>query len=345
MHAYAGATGMSRRAAVFVAVQLLVVAVAGAAWIAWPRGPAYENPVLRNDAPDPTIMRDLDGSFYAYTTQSYHEATFLNVPVMRSTDLIHWALVGDAFRERPTWTPPGIDNGDMWAPHIARFGEMYYLYFSARYLETSQMAIGVAISDSPSGPFRDPLGEPLIVGDKGFDAIDPFVAQFGDTKYIYWGSDGVPVHVQELSDDGLSLEGERRNVLSPSSRPYESLIEGAWVIQHDAYFYLMYSGDGCCGEDAHYAVMVARSSTPTGPFERYPDNPILESNDGFFAPGHNAMVQDGAGSDWIVYHSMIRGDFTNYRYMFIDPIDWVDGWPVINGGAGPSAESESAPEV
>jgi arabinan endo-1,5-alpha-L-arabinosidase len=336
---------LSRRSSLFASLTVLVAACVGAAWIAWSRGPAYENPVLHNDAPDPAIMRADDGSFYAYTTQSYHGATFLNTPVLHSTDLVDWTLVGDAFRKRPGWTTPGIDNGDMWAPHIVRFGETYYLYFSARYLETAQMAIGVATSDSPSGPFRDPIGAPLIVGDKGFDAIDPFVAQFDDTKYIYWGSDGVPIHVQELSEDGLSLQGRRQNVLAPSSRPYEGLIEGAWVLHHDNYFYLMYSGDACCGEDAHYAVMVARSSSPTGPFVRDPDNPILESNDGFLAPGHNATVQDGAGNDWIVYHSMIRGDFTNYRYLFVDPIEWVDGWPVVNGGSGPSAESDAAPEV
>jgi arabinan endo-1,5-alpha-L-arabinosidase len=345
MHAYSGTAGMSRRAVVVIAIPILVAAIAAATWVAWTSGSAYENPVLRNDAPDPTIIRDADGSFYAYTTQSYFEATFLNIPVLHSTDLIHWTLVGDAFRQRPSWTPPGIDNGDMWAPHIVRFGSTYYLYFSARYLETSQMAIGVATSNSPTGPFRDRIGEPLIVGNKGFDAIDPFVAEFGDTKYIYWGSDGVPVHVQELSDDGLSLQGDRRNVLSPSSRPYESLIEGAWVLHRDDYYYLMYSGDGCCGVDAHYAVMVARSTSPTGPFERDPANPILESNEDFFAPGHNAMVQDVEGRDWIVYHSMIRGDFTNYRYLFIDPVEWIDGWPVVNGGTGPSASSDSAPEV
>jgi arabinan endo-1,5-alpha-L-arabinosidase len=316
-----------------------------AALFVWPRSPAYENPVLQNDAPDPSILRADDGSFYAYTTQSYHEATFYNIPVLHSIDLVHWTLVGDAFRQRPTWTPPGVDNGDMWAPHIAHFGSTYYLYFSARYLKTAKMAIGVATADNPAGPFRDPLGEPLIVGDKGFDAIDPFVAQFDDTKYIYWGSDGVPIHVQELSEDGLSLIGKRQDVLSPSSRPYEGLIEGAWVLRHDAFFYLMYSGDACCGEEAHYAVMVARSSSPTGPFERDPDNPILQANDGYLAPGHNATVQDAAGNDWIVYHAMIAGDFTNYRYLFIDPIDWVDGWPIVNDGTGPSAESGSAPDV
>jgi arabinan endo-1,5-alpha-L-arabinosidase len=334
---------MKRRLALF-AVPGIVVAAIAVAWFVWLRGPAYQNPVLHNDAPDPSIMRDADGTYYAYTTQSYHDARFYNIPVLHSSDLVHWTLDGDAFDERPSWTPPGIDKGDIWAPHIVRFDDTYYLYYSARFLETARMAIGVATSDNPTGPFRDPLGEPLIVGDKGFDAIDPFVMETGGTKYIYWGSDGVPIHVQELSDDGLSLVGERRDVLSPSGRPYEGLVEGAWVLRHDGLFYLMYSGDGCCGEGAHYAVMVARSASPTGPFQRDPGNPILEANDGFNAPGHNATVQDASGRDWMVYHSMIRGDFTNYRYLFIDPIDWVDGWPVVNGGAGPSAESNSAPD-
>jgi arabinan endo-1,5-alpha-L-arabinosidase len=334
---------VTRRLVVVAALPILVVAIV-AAWFVWQRGSAYENPVLGNDAPDPTIMRDADGSYYAYTTQSYHDARFFNVPVLHSRDLLNWTLMGDAFTERPSWTPPGIDKGDIWAPHIVRFDDTYYLYYSARFLETAQMAIGVATSDSPAGPFRDPLGEPLIVGEKGFDAIDPFVMETGGTKYIYWGSDGVPLHVQELSADGLSLVGERLDLLSPSNRPYEGLLEAAWVLEHDGFFYLMYSGDGCCGEGAHYAVMVARSSSPTGPFERDPNNPILAANDAFNAPGHNATVQDASGRDWIVYHSMIKGDFTNYRYLFIDPIEWVDGWPVVNGGDGPSAESDTAPD-
>jgi arabinan endo-1,5-alpha-L-arabinosidase len=320
-----------------------VIVAAATAWIAWQREPAYRNPVLHNDAPDPSLIRAEDGTYFAYTTQSYYGADFYNIPVLHSTDLVHWRLVGDAFDERPAWTPPGIDNGDIWAPHIVRFGDTYYLYFSARYLETAQMAIGVATSDRPTGPFRDPIGEPLIVGEKGFDAIDPFVTEIDGTKYIYWGSDGVPIHVQQLSDDGLSLVGERTNVLAPRGDGYESLVEGAWLLEHDGSYYLMYSGDACCGDGAHYAVMVARSSSPTGPFERDPDNPILAANDDFIAPGHNATIRDAAGQDWIVYHAMVAGDFTSYRYLFLDPITWVDGWPVVNGGRGPSGASDVAP--
>jgi arabinan endo-1,5-alpha-L-arabinosidase len=334
-----------RRREVLVALVIIVVAASAGAWYLLTREPAYQNPVLHNDAPDPSVIRAPDGSYYAYTTQSYHGANFYNIPVLRSEDLVHWTLVGDAFDERPSWTPPGVDNGDMWAPHVVRFGDRYYLYFSARFLETARMAIGVAVSDRPEGPFRDPLGEPLIVGDKGFDAIDPFVTEVDGTKYIYWGSDGVPIRVQELSGDGLSLVGERQDLLSPTGDGYESLVEGAWLLERDGFFYLMYSGDACCGTEAHYAVMVARSSSPTGPFERDPANPILAANEEYLAPGHNAVIRDEEGRDWIVYHAMIAGDFTNYRYLFIDPIEWVDGWPVVNDGAGPSEDSALAPSV
>jgi arabinan endo-1,5-alpha-L-arabinosidase len=330
------------RRVLFGLLGLLFVGAA-LAWSLWPRGPAYENPVLRNDAPDPSVLRADDDVYYAYTTQSYHGARFYNLPVLRSEDLVNWRLVGDAFRERPAWTTPGVDNGDIWAPHGVRFGDTYYLYYSGRYLETSQMAIGVATSDSPAGPFTDPLGEPLVVGEKGFDAIDPFAIEIDGTKYLYWGSDGVPIYVQELSDDGLSLVGERRDALVPTGRGYEGLIEGAWLLERGESFYLMYSGDACCGTEAHYAVMVARSSSPTGPFVRHPDNPILEANDAFLAPGHNATIRDADGRDWIVYHAMVEGDFTSYRYLFIDPITWVGGWPVVNGGDGPSRESDVAP--
>jgi len=142
--------------------------------------------------------------------------------------------------------------------------------------------------------------------------------------------------------------GEAQAVLWPSkdlARGYESLVEGPWIIQHGSYYYLMYSGNACCGDHAHYAVMVARSRSPFGPFEKYEENPILESNEKFWAPGHNATIQDFAGQDWILYHAMRQGDVTQQRYMLLDRIEWRDGWPVINDGQGPSWAPQVGPVV
>ena len=167
----------------------------------------YVNPVMVNDAPDPSIIRGDDGAFYAYTTQAYHDVEFTTLPILRSTDLVTWELVGDAFAgdARPSWIVPGSGNGDVWAPHIARVGGKYLLYYSASSASTLSFGIGVAVADSPTGPFRD-LGEPLLTG-PGFTTIDPFVLDDDGDLYLYWGSAHEPIWVQPLAPDGLSLTG------------------------------------------------------------------------------------------------------------------------------------------
>jgi arabinan endo-1,5-alpha-L-arabinosidase len=148
--------------------------------------------------------------------------------------------------------------------------------------------------------------------------------------------------VQELSSDGLRLIGEPTVVLQPSGTGYEALVEGAWITAHEGRYYLWYSGDACCGAEAHYAVMVARSDSPLGPFDRDPDNPILEANETFDAPGHLSTIRGPDGNDWMIYHAMVRPE-TSFRSLFLDRIDWVDDWPVVNDGHGPSQCSANAP--
>ena len=303
--------------------------------------PAFRNPVFDNDAPDPSVIRSGDGTYYAYTTQAYHGAQFVNIPILRSTDLVSWELVGDAFPENPDWAVRS--PGDMWAPHMAEWRDgTYRLYFSAARRDTGEMAIGVATAPSASGPFTD-SGGPIVTG-PSFTAIDPFVLLAADGRpYLYWGSAGRPIMAQELAGDGLSVVGEPTEVLPRSSGEYEGLIEGAWVTEHDGRYYLLYSGDACCGEEAHYAVMAARADDPLGPYSRDPSNPILAENERFEAPGHHATIVGPDGTHWMLYHAMVRDEGTAFRFLFLDRIDWVDGWPVINDGDGPSHCATDAP--
>lgn len=327
------------RAVVAVIALVVIAIVAAAAYLAlYGAQAAYRNPVLANDAPDPSVIRASDNRYYAYTTQAYFGPQFVNAPILRSPDLVTWELAGDAFPELPDWA-----IGDMWAPHMQAWGDgTYRLYFSAR-TNTGDMAIGVATAATPTGPFTD-SGGPIITA-PGFAAIDPFVLEVetGSTRYLYWGSAGEPIRAQSLSADGLSLDGEPTDVLRPTGTDYEGLIEGAWVTPHAGQFYLIYSGDACCGADAHYALMVARSESPLGPFERSPNNPILTSNSAFRAPGHHATIRGPDGRDWLLYHAIDRSDGSSLRFLFLDPIAWEEGWPVINHGGGPSQCSDLAP--
>ena len=100
------------------------------------------------------------------------------------------------------------------------------------------------------------------------------------------------------------------NVVAPNKDDYSKLVEGAWVHHRDGYYYMFYSGDNCCGDKANYAVMVARSKNATGPFERLSEaqknnsSAILARNEAWLAPGHNSVITDDAGQDWIVYHAI-----------------------------------------
>jgi len=279
----------------------------------------YTNPVYDHDAPDPTVVRAADGLYYAYTTQAADK----RIPILKSKDLVHWQLVGDVFAELPTWA-----THDFWAPHILMRGGKYYLYYAARHKDTGAHTIGVAVADKPEGPFKD-KGSPLVPYNNPA-TIDPFVLEDGDKLYLYWGSDRVPLLIQELSADGMSVVGDPAPVLSPSTgfEGYEDLVEGPWVIKREGYYYLFYSGDDCCDEP-HYAVPGARSTSPEGPFEKYPGNPVLVAGERWNGPGHNAVIQDEAGDWWLLYHAFDRQKPEKGRVMLLDRITWgQDGWPV-----------------
>jgi arabinan endo-1,5-alpha-L-arabinosidase len=123
------------------------------------------------------------------------------------------------------------------------------------------------------------------------------------------------------------------------------LVEGAWLHERDGTWYLFYS-DGkwdAKGGDQDYAVKVARSSSPDGPFEKF-GRPILAAGGGWSGTGHNAIVTDDAGQDWMLYHGW-GPDHSKGRMLLLDPIEYVDGWPVVRAGNGPTTEAINAPVI
>ena len=309
------------------------------------------NPVLDSNFPDPAVLRASDGFYYAYATQGERDGGMVNIQVARSRDLRRWDHLSDALPNKPKWA---AKTQDFWAPHVAKHGGRYILYYSAKpdaALEDKSrgLCLAVATAARPEGPFTD-IGAPLQCGE-GFVNIDPMAFQDPKTgkHLLYWGSGFGPIKVRELSADGVTFAPGAPTIdLVPVVKTddpsnYQRLVEGAWVHYRTPYYYLFYSGDNCCGPNAHYAVMVARSRSATGPFETLEtatgrkSSVILERNGLWVAPGHNSVATDGQGRDWLVYHAVDSrrprskpGEVINSRrVMLIDRIVWEGGWPRI----------------
>lgn len=341
---------------------LAIATLLGCATASGPEpGPArYTNPVLDSDFPDPAVLAAADGFHYAYATQGGGH----NIQVARSRDLVRWDRLRDALPVKAPWAQK---TQDYWAPHVIENRGRYYLYYSAKpdaaLTDTTRgLCLAVATADRPEGPFTD-SGRPLQCG-AGFINIDPMAYDDPATgkRLLYWGSGFGPIKVQELAPDRLSFAvgSAPVSLVEPIKAEdptnYSRLIEGAWVVRREGWYYLFYSGDNCCGPKAHYAVMVARSRSATGPFETLaaatsaPNSVILGQRSHWLAPGHNAVVLDARGRTWMLYHavdtrrprSKPTDDINTRRVMLLDPIGWRDGWPRLEGVA-PSTEPRSRP--
>jgi arabinan endo-1,5-alpha-L-arabinosidase len=326
--------------------------------------PTYTNPVFDADFPDPAVLRAEDGYYYAYATQGGEPMH--NLQVARSRDLVEWERLGDALPVKPGWARR---TQDFWAPHVSVHRGRYYLYYSAKpdaaLDDTSRgLCLAVATADRPEGPFTD-SGRPLQCG-PGFVNIDPMAYDDPTTgrRLLYWGSGFGPIKVQELGPDRLSFAAGSapvdlvHPVASEDPAQYQRLVEGAWVTRRGGYYYLFYSGDNCCGPNAHYAAMVARSRNATGPFETLaaatgaPGSVILARRGIWVAPGHNSIAEDRAGGHWMLYHAVDSrrprqrptDDVNTRRIMLIDRIVWRDGWPRVEGD-GPSEGPRPGPRM
>jgi arabinan endo-1,5-alpha-L-arabinosidase len=350
----------------------------------------YTNPVALSlpdgqtaaSCADPTAIHGAgrDRNWYLYCTSDALTATEKNpdgslvqhtVPTYRSTDLTHWTYVGDAFTTKPAWV--GASNS-IWAPDVVyRSGAngatgTYFMYYAASDTPSATAptgggsAVGVATSASPTGPWTD-SGGPVVAPHEAPNGAglrweyDPEVITSGGTSYVYFGSFFGGVNVRTLSSDGLHSDPASEKPIAIDNR-----YEGSFLLQHDGWWYFMGSATNCCnGALTGYGVFVARSRSPLGPFldqdgvsilaTRVGGTPLLAQNGNrWVGTGHNTVVTDFAGQDWIIYHAVDRNDpyyagqvgYTK-RPALIDQLDWIGGWPTVRGGAGPSDTPQPAP--
>jgi arabinoxylan arabinofuranohydrolase len=224
-----------------------------------------QNPIVQTKYtadPAPMVYND---TVYLYTSHDEDDAfgfSMFNWMLYTSTDMVNWTDHGIiAGVKEPYRTFKWADGHSAWAPQcIARDGK-FYLYCPTIY--QGKMAIGVAISDSPYGPFTDALGEPLISRSNPGD-YDPTVFIDDDGQaYMYWGGNG-PCYYAKLNKDMISISGDIQvaSIDFTGTPPEASFTEGPWLWKRNNRYYLSWASR-CCPEGIGYAM----SDSPTGPWK------------------------------------------------------------------------------
>ncbi len=296
-----------------------------------PQSGTYSNPVVARSLPDPSIIKANDGYFYLYATEDMR-----NMPIYKSKDLVNWSFVGTAFTDssRPTFEP----KGGLWAPDINSVNGKYVLYYSMSVWGGEQTCgIGVAVADSPAGPFTD-KGKLFRSNEIGVtNSIDPVYIEDGGKKYLFWGSFR-GIYAIELSNDGLTLKkGAKKKKIAGTA------FEGTYIYKKGNYYYMFASVGSCCeGVKSTYKLVVGRSKSLLGTYTDKSGKSMLNngydivinSNSRFVGNGHcSEIVKDEAGNDWIFYHGV---DIKNPkgRILLLDQVKWdTNNWPHIGDGS------------
>jgi beta-xylosidase len=253
-----------------------------------------DTPVL--PAPPPAIIQGAHAAdpeihlfgdkYYIYPTSDTGDWNPTSFSAWSSPDLIHWKAEGVILDlNNVTW-----GHGHGWAPSMAFRNGKYYFYF------VDEHKIGVATGDTPTGPFKDALGHPLIttVREINSDAIDPcaFIDDDGQA-WLYWGSGDLAVY--KLKPDMLTLDGPPRRLDVPAFH------EGSFIFKRKGVYYFMWSENDTRSED--YCVAYCTSPTPFGPFTVPPNNVILQKHGDAKGTGHHSVLNIPGTDRWyIAYH-------------------------------------------
>lgn len=276
---------------------------------------SYKNP-LQVKFGDPYVMYDEQSKiYYMYGTNGGAKDGFA---AYSSSDLVNWKNEGQVYFGN---TPDTWGISAFWAPEVYAVKGKYYMFYSAqwRYNPTNELEnfkIGVAVSDKPTGPFKDMSKNPLF--DFGYPVIDANVFFDNDGRvYLYYSRccykhavdseiaaeakrkgwfDEIEeswVYGIELKSDFSGVIGEPVLLLRPPTKlsdtqaEWESRsvtsrevnrrwTEGSYTFKKDGIYFMMYSANHFGGEN--YAVGYATASNPLGPYKKAANNPVLEKN-------------------------------------------------------------------
>ena len=263
-----------------------------------------------------TMIRNTDGRYWIFTTGQGIWAMSSSNP-----NFTDWRVEPTPF---PTNSWPGwISNyvsgfgGFFWAPDVIKIGNTYFLYYSCAG-NGAPAAIGVATATNLAGPWTD---RGMVVA--GNNTIDPALLLDNGRLWMSWGNWQSGIDIIELSTStGKPISG--------STHLVSGQVEGPGLFKSGSYYYLFYQRGLCCnGVNSSYYMVVARSTSITGPYTG--ERVFLPNQNGnVVGPGHF-----GYGEGRLTYHFYDANDNGNAKLMIRTDFGVSNGWPYV--GSPPSS--------
>ena len=285
----------------------------------------YQNPIIPGFYPDPSICRK--GEDYYLVTSSFE--FFPGVPLFHSRDLVNWKQIGHCLTRKSQLNLTGIPcSRGIYAPTIR-----YNSHDDLFYMVTTNVPNGgnfYTTARDPSGEWSEPV----------------FVEQGGIDPSLFFEDDGSAHFISNDRDRSRPRAGfhcapidlKTGNFLRPARPLWGGIGENAPEAPHlykiNGWYYQMIAEGGT---ELGHMVTIARSRELYGTYEPCPYNPILthknRKGDLIQATGHADLIEDSNGKWWAVFHGYQQThQYFHHlgRETFLAPVNWVDGWPLIN---------------
>lgn len=255
-----------------------------------------QNPVITEKyTADPAAIVHNDTVFlYVGHDEAAHDFHFYNLNewlIYSSTDMVNWKEEAAFPVSEFEWA-----RGDAWAAEVIEKDGKFYWYITAHHKDVdgkAGKAIGVAVADSPVGPFRDAIGAALITNDMttdidiDWDDIDPTVYIDDDgTPWLFWGNS--KCYYAKLKENMIELDSPIKEV-----EGLPNFTEAPYIHKKGDYYYLTYAYE--FPEKTAYAM----SKSIEGPWEY---KGILNEIAGNSNTNHQAVLEY-KGKDYFIYHN------------------------------------------
>ncbi len=271
----------------------------------------FTNPLMWGDWPDPDVIRVGDDFYFVSTSMHYVPGC----PIARSKDLVNWQMAGYAvprYDEDPRYDMKGGNlylNGS-WASTIRHHNDLFYVGFCTPYgLGTDKGHFSICTATNVGGAWTRTIFPEYL--------YDPGLL-FDDDGKVYVAHGQGTLYVTELNADAQSVKVSQKEVFH--NNPNYPYLEGSHFYKIDGQYYILGSTGGTGGRE-----VCLRSDNVYGPYE----TKVVINDQSTYPPNglhQGGMVQLKDGTWWFII-MQDRGPIG--RVPNLEPVAWVDGWPMI----------------